>query len=133
MLRSALYFFTVFCFGLASTAALADFESAEKAFETNDPQTAFKQCATDAESGDPKCQTLLGVLYATGQGVPQDYAEAAKWYRKAADQGDAKAQFYLGTLYTIGQGVPQNSDEAARWFRKAADHGDANAQTNLKK
>ena len=25
--------------------------------------------------------------------MPQDYAEAVKWYRLAADQGDASAQF----------------------------------------
>ena len=76
MLRSALYFFTAFCFGVVSTAALADFESARKAIETHDYQTALKQCATDAESGDAGCQDTLGFLYATGQGVPQDYDEA---------------------------------------------------------
>ena len=26
-----------------------------------------------------------------GKGVPQDYAEAVKWYRLAADQGNAEA------------------------------------------
>jgi len=30
-------------------------------------------------------------MHKKGQGVPQDYAEAVKWYRKAADQGDAPA------------------------------------------
>ncbi len=30
-------------------------------------------------------------MYANGQGVPQDYAEAARWYRMAAEQGDASA------------------------------------------
>ena len=36
-------------------------------------------------------QYNLAVLYANGQGVPQDYVEARKWYRKAAEQGDAAA------------------------------------------
>ena len=31
-----------------------------------------------------------------GQGVPQDYAEAVKWYRLAAEQGNADAQYNLG-------------------------------------
>ncbi len=31
-------------------------------------------------------------MYEKGQGVPQDYAEAVSWYRKAAEQGDAYAQ-----------------------------------------
>jgi len=55
--------------------------------------------------------------------VPQDYAEAACWYRKAADQADADAQRNLAYVYYIGQGVPQDYAEAARWYRKAADQG----------
>ena len=35
----------------------------------------------------------------------RDYAEAAKWYRKAADQGRAKAQLSLGMMYFVGKGV----------------------------
>ena len=31
----------------------------------------------------------LGLLYANGQGVAQDYAKAREWYEKAADEGDA--------------------------------------------
>ncbi|MBR1151198.1 SEL1-like repeat protein [Bradyrhizobium sp. JYMT SZCCT0428] len=26
-------------------------------------------------------------MYANGRSIPQDYAEALKWHRKAADQG----------------------------------------------
>jgi TPR repeat protein len=40
-----------------------------------------------------------------GLGVPQDYTEATKWYRKAAEQGDAKAQYNLGYMYNDGCGV----------------------------
>ena len=39
-----------------------------------------------------------------GQGVPQDYAEAVRWYRKAADQGHAGAQFNLGVMYDKAEG-----------------------------
>jgi TPR repeat protein len=60
--------------------------------------------------------------------VPQDYAEAVKWFRKAADQGDAKAQLNLGFAYNTGQGVPQSSAEAVKWYRLAADQGYAGAQ-----
>ena len=31
--------------------------------------------------------------------MPQDYAEALKWFRLAADQGDANAQGSLGGMY----------------------------------
>ena len=71
-------------------------------------------------------------MYANGQGVPQDYAEAVKWYRKAAEQGDATAQSNLGVMYEKGQGVPQDYAEAVKWWRKAAaEQGNAFAQSNL--
>jgi TPR repeat protein len=55
------------------------------------------------------------VFYAKGRGVPQDDAEAVKWYRKAAEQGDANAQYNLGQGYGDGQGVPQDHAEAVKW------------------
>jgi hypothetical protein len=70
-------------------------------------------------------------MYKDGQGVPQDYAEAAKWYHLAAEQGDADAQNNLGTMYDTGEGVPQDYAEAAKWYRLAAEQGDADAQLNL--
>ena len=63
--------------------------------------------------------------------MPQDYAEAAKWYRKAAEQGLAAAQFSLGFIYANGQGVPQDYAQAAKWYRKAAEQGFTKAQNNL--
>ncbi len=45
-------------------------------------------------------------------GVPQDYAEAAKWYRLAAEQNNAAAQYNLSLMYANGQGVPRDDGEA---------------------
>ena len=59
-------------------------------------------------------------MYDTGEGVPQDAAEAVRWYRLAAEQGDATAQFNLGNMYRTGRGVPQDAAEAVRWYRRAA-------------
>jgi len=63
------------------------------------------------------------VLYEGGQGVPQDYTQAAFWYRKSAEQGYSKAQSNLGSMYHRGQGVPQDDTQASSWFRKAAEQG----------
>jgi TPR repeat protein len=38
-------------------------------------------------------------MYATGRGVPVDYAEALKWLRKSAEQGDAHGQYNLAAMY----------------------------------
>ena len=91
----------------------------------------FAAMKKDAESGDATAQFNLGVMYQSGQGVPQDYADAMKWYRLAADQGDEDAQNNLGVMYAKGQGVPQDYAEAVKWYRMAAEQGEAVAQNNL--
>ncbi|MGA3263768.1 MAG: tetratricopeptide repeat protein [Terracidiphilus sp.] len=84
-----------------------------------------------AEQGNANAQFSLGNAYRIGQGVPQDYTQAALWYRKAAEQGNANAQINLGTSYALGQGVPQDYTQSALWYRKAAEQGNANAQFSL--
>src|SRR5712691_4348728 len=59
-----------------------------------------------AEEGEAKAQFNLGVMYDNGQGVPQDYNEAAKWYTKAAEQGFPAAEYNLAGMYEDGRGVP---------------------------
>ena len=44
-----------------------------------------------AEQAHAKAQNNLGDIYENDRGVPQDDAEAAKWYRRTAEQGDAAA------------------------------------------
>ena len=74
-----------------------------------------------AEAGATEAQYSLGVKYDTGEGVPQDAAEAVRWYRLAAEQGLASAQNNLGVMYGDGLGVPQDAAEAVRWYRLAAE------------
>ena len=88
----------------------------------------LNQTRPKAEGGDPDAQNALGEIYAEGKQVRSDYAESAKWYRKAADQGLAKAQHNLAVLYDIGQGLTQNEAEAVGWYLKAAEQGFADAQ-----
>ncbi len=38
-----------------------------------------------------KAQVYLGGIYQDGEGVLQDFAEAARWYHMAAEQGDVGA------------------------------------------
>ena len=44
-----------------------------------------------AGQGDLTAQVALGDLFAAGDGVPQDEAEALRWYRMATDQGSTEA------------------------------------------
>ncbi len=93
--------------------------------------TELSELIARAENGDAETQFNLGVMYDTGKEVTQDYAEAVKWYRKAAEQGYANAQSNLGLMYAKGLGVTQNYGKALEWNRKAAQQGMAEAQFNL--
>jgi hypothetical protein len=59
------------------------------------------------------------MLY-SGQGVKQDYKEAARWLRPPADRGNDEAQFYLGSMYANGNGMKKDEAEAIRWLEKSA-------------
>ena len=93
--------------------------------------TELAQLRALAEQGNAVAQYNLGFRYANGDGVPQDNAEAERWYRLAAYQGHADAQYSLGLMYQLGYGVPEEDAEAERWYRLAADQGHADAQSNL--
>ena len=107
----------------AAAAVVARAESA--------PPASLSETQKLAEQGNAAAQFNLGSAHYNGQGVTQDYAEAALWYRRAADQGDAKAQFILGLMYDNGQGVAQDYNEAIRLYRNAAENGNAAAMNNL--
>jgi TPR repeat protein len=99
-----------------------------------EPAPSAESIATlkeQAISGDAIAQYNLGEVYEEGQGVSQDYSQAAMWYRKAAEQGNADAQFDIGGLYYDGHGLSQDYVQAAIWYRKAAEQGNADAQSNL--
>ena len=103
-------------------------------FTKPDPERAAHHAAVvrqAAEHGDVRAQRRLGYLYETGNGVNQDYAEAAAWYRRGAEGGDAEAQKNLAILYHEGRGVTKDLREAVKWYRRAANLGNAEAQSAL--
>jgi TPR repeat protein len=55
-------------------------------FSRGNQNTAAPQTQNDlrkaADQGNAPAQIRLGFMYAKGEGVAQDYVEAAKWYRK---------------------------------------------------
>jgi TPR repeat protein len=95
-------------------------------------ESEFAKIQIAAEQGNAQAQHNLGVMYADGQGVKQDYAAAVQWFEKAAKQGIAQAQTNLGVLYETGQGVKQDYAAARRWYEQAAGQGFVEAQNHLK-
>ena len=70
-----------------------------------------------------KAQNDLGWMYYVGLGVKQDYAQAVRWWTKAAEQGYAIAQFNMGFMYYYARGVKEDYAEAVRWWTNAAEQG----------
>jgi TPR repeat protein len=84
-----------------------------------------------AEKNQPDAQYIMGRLYASGEGVGQNFTEAVRFYELAAAQGHTKAQFYLGLMVQAGLGVKQDMSKAIRLYEKAADKGEPGAMYYL--
>ena len=95
----------------------------------HEAEEAQRKRATN--EGNAEAMFNLGLLYANGQGVTQDYVRAREWYEKAAEKGFPSAMGNLGVLYHNGQGVAQDYVRAREWYEKAAEKGFPRAMGNL--
>ena len=131
------------------TTELPDYTAYETGLDAayaGDYETALREFTVAAEAGLHLAQYNLGVMYFSGEGVPQDYALAYKWTRMAAEQGHINAQYNLGTLFYNGLGMrselftrwplvlifkQSNFEEAIKWYGYAAENDHGEAQYNL--
>src|SRR5437016_449937 len=130
-MHSVKLIFTLMLAVLVGACGESTAPSSSKNEAASTTEQSFVESKKRADSGDADAQVNLGLLYAKGEGVPQDFAQALQWWQKAAAQGDAQAQVNLGLLYAKGEGVPQNFAQARQWYEKAATQGNAQAQVNL--
>ena len=114
--------------GLGPFARSRQYPTAEA---PSDPAARLAYFQEGAAAGDANAELQLGILYAKGDGVKQDYDTAGKWFRASASQGLPRAQYDLGVLYERGRGVPLDLTEAANWYLKGAQGGHPLAQYNL--
>ena len=71
--------------------------------------------AYHAEQGHPEAPYILGVMYADGRGVPQDYVEAHMWLNLAASRltaGEARENAVRGRDDVAGRMTPDDLSEA---------------------
>jgi len=90
-------------------------------FGVTDHDQALKWFRKAAEAGNVDAEFELGTRYEAGEGVEQNYVEAAYWYRRASEHvpnlgGAGQARFHLGLLYMNGEGVPPDFVSAYMWF-----------------
>jgi uncharacterized protein len=95
-------------------------DAAYEAFDRGRYLTALELAAKAAAQNDPQAHTLIGRIYADGEGVPRDPALAAQWYARGAELGDAQAMFAYGLQLAEGEGVEKNLNAAAEMFEAAA-------------
>jgi hypothetical protein len=93
-------------------------------FGIADKQEAFKWFEQSAEHGYVDAEAELGRCYEFGEGVEQNYAQAAYWFHKAAEHvpnlgGAGQGRNNLGLLYLDGDGVPKDYVQAYMWFSLA--------------
>jgi TPR repeat protein len=93
-------------------------------FGVTDEQESLKWFRKAAEQGNPDAEATLGMRYELGDGVEQDYAKAAYWFRRAAEHvpdlgGAGQGRNNLGILSADGNGVPKDYVQAYMWFSLA--------------
>jgi TPR repeat protein len=83
---------------------------------------AVKRSAEDGEhlGVTPDALQQVAAMYEKGADLPQSYADAAKWYRKAADLDDPEARVKLATMLIDGLGVQQDYGLALTLCKAAA-------------
>jgi len=85
------------------------------AYQNGDYARALAEFQPLADEGDITAQYYMGELYLKGQGVPQDFEKAVKWYAMAAEYGHGAAQANLGALLTLGLGTRRDLETAYYW------------------
>jgi TPR repeat protein len=83
-----------------------------------------------ADKGSTTAMVELGVLLATGAGVPKDEAQARKLFERAAEAGNPRGVINLSALSGSG-GAPSDPVRARALLTKAAETNSAEAQYQL--
>ena len=92
------------------------------------PAEAFALTLQAAEAGDVPAQAMVGMLYAVGNGTPQNIPEAAKWWQKAAAGGHGLAATNAMMVFKGGGGVKADAETVARLTKQAAEFAKTQVQ-----
>lgn len=113
---------------LLALPAQADIEEARDMMEAGQFAEAREALWPAARSGNADAEELIGVMYALGLGVEQDYERAFEWYLRSALKGHPGAQSGVGWYYEVGLGMPEpDLMRAYMWYVLSAIGGDPDA------
>lgn len=112
--------------------AFAELEEARDLMEDGRFEEARAQLLPAARSGNAEAEELIGVMYALGLGVEQDYERAFEWYLRSSMKGHAGAQSGIGWYYEVGLGMPApDLTRAYMWYSLSTIGGDPDAAISL--
>lgn len=117
-MRSALRVLLLFIF-TAGGAAAQDIDGAMRQARSGQGSAAVRELTVIAQQGGGAAPYALGLLYANGEGVPADPAQAARWFEEAARRGHVEARRHLHFMREVGliaasTTVPRAMDGAHR-------------------
>lgn len=97
------------------------------AYRASQYPQAYRWLLPLARKTDARAMYLIGVMYQTGRGVPQDNATATGWYESSANLGNASGQYALARMVIEGRGVPKSRDRGVALLQAAAAQGHVEA------
>ena len=103
--------------GVAAAVA-GPWEDGMAAYNRGDYVPAIRLFRPLAEQGNPKAQSVLGVMYRRGEGVARSSVRAFLWFSRAASRGDAKAK---AQLRSVSQSMTPEELSQAREMAQACE------------
>ena len=97
--------------------AQAELEEARDLMEAGKFMEARAALWPAARSGNAEAEELIGIMYAMGLGVEQDYERAFEWYLRAAMKGHPGAQSGVAWYYEVGAASKRKSLHCLVWSR----------------
>jgi TPR repeat protein len=112
---AAAFFFNT---GLISGALAGPWEDGMAAYNRGDYVPAIRLFRPLAETGNPKAQSVIGVMYRKGEGVAKNSSRAFMWLSLAAKRGDARAK---AELRQVSEGMTSAEISHARDMMQACE------------
>jgi hypothetical protein len=117
------YFIFITCLLFSLIIQADELANAITAYEQGQYDIAYKQFTQLAQQNNAEAQYNLAFMYFGGEGIEQDDAKAAYWFKQAAKLAHAQAQDKLAYLHLHGRGVKSDKIQAYAWYRVAAENG----------
>jgi TPR repeat protein len=110
------------CLFVASSAVAGPWEDGMAAYNRGDYVPAIRLFRPLAQQGNPKAQSVMGVMYRKGEGIPRSLTRAFMWFSFAAKRGDAAAKAELHEVSRAMTPAEMSQAEAMMQSCEASDY-----------